>query len=514
LRFELKPIGQTREWMGKSLEYNKELQTFLKDQSIEDAYQTLKPVLDALHEEFINESLESIVVAGMNFDRYFDLYKEQGDITAVEKSLRNEIGEAFIVTAKSWKNTAGNNANGKLFFKKNGGDILTESGILEFIALNADKFSEIVKRDDLIKALERFKGFFTYFSGFSQNRENYYVTKDEKVTAVATRIVHDNLPKFCDNLVFFNVRTDEYLSIFEFLKQRGNALIDKDNKPLFPILVEIFSMDYFNGCLSQHGLEEYNKQIANANFLINLYNQARSKEGGFKRLSLFKTLYKQIGCGKRDTLFFALNCNTTKEAEELRSQKKDAVSVEEILRLAGFAGKEKFAGRSQKGGVETLNDFIDYLRGKDDYFGIYWSKAAINSISNKYFANWYELKELLKEAGIFSGKKSDSDDVKIPDAVELQDLFDVLNNIESNQSVFKQSLFEDKIEGKIKADIVTDSKSVSEALLNLIFHDLNVFAKEFLDGSDQILRLSEYTSGKYPFLKTGCLNRLNIVWHR
>ena len=55
LRFELKPVGETLENMHQHLRYDKKLQTFFADKDIEDAYQTLKPIFDFLHEKFITE---------------------------------------------------------------------------------------------------------------------------------------------------------------------------------------------------------------------------------------------------------------------------------------------------------------------------------------------------------------------------------------------------------------------------------------------------------------------------
>lgn len=73
LRFELKPVGKTRENMDDNLEYDKDLQTFLKDQSIEDAYQVLKPVFDTIHEDFITQSLESEEGKKIDIAEYYTL---------------------------------------------------------------------------------------------------------------------------------------------------------------------------------------------------------------------------------------------------------------------------------------------------------------------------------------------------------------------------------------------------------------------------------------------------------
>ena len=75
LRFELKPVGETRKWMNKNLKYDEELKTFLKDQNIENAYQMLKPIFDKIHEDFITGSLEADVVSKMDFLEYLKKYQ-------------------------------------------------------------------------------------------------------------------------------------------------------------------------------------------------------------------------------------------------------------------------------------------------------------------------------------------------------------------------------------------------------------------------------------------------------
>ncbi|WP_059369022.1 hypothetical protein [Treponema endosymbiont of Eucomonympha sp.] len=90
-----------------------------------------------------------------------------------------------------------------------------------------------------------FNSFFTYFSDYNTNSENYYAVDKERTTAVATRIVHDNLPKFCDNSIQFSqdkivikrksketitipARKDEYLNTYQFLKDSEKTTQIKD----------------------------------------------------------------------------------------------------------------------------------------------------------------------------------------------------------------------------------------------------------------------------------------------
>jgi transposase len=61
--------------MNANLKYDENLQTFLLDQQIEDAYQVLKPVFDNIHEEFITKSLENDEAKKIDFSKYEELKK-------------------------------------------------------------------------------------------------------------------------------------------------------------------------------------------------------------------------------------------------------------------------------------------------------------------------------------------------------------------------------------------------------------------------------------------------------
>src|SRR3989338_5141355 len=411
LRFELRPRGKTLENMRIHLEYDKGLQIFMKDQKIEDAYQTLKPVMDKIHEKFITDSLGSAKAKNIDFSGYLEKYrqKDKKEISDTdEKKLRAEFAQAFQEVAKKIKDEYKN------IDSKTGLDVDTEDD-----ETDEDNKKKGKKKDALLE----FKRFFTYFGGFNQNRENYYETKDEKATAVATRIVHENLPKFCDNLIQFNCiikkkkdgtienieRRSEYLNAYKYLKSAGKITQIKDAESgkmieADPVAEDIFKISYFSSCLSQSGIEEYNRIIGHYNLLINLYNQAKRGEEKhlekdkkiFRDLPKFKTLWKQIGCGKKDPLFFSLTHDTKKQAEENKEKHKKPYSVEQILERAKIAGKKYFQGESDDGMINTVSEFKEYILGKEDYEGMYWSKAAMNTISNKYFANYHDLNNHLK----------------------------------------------------------------------------------------------------------------------
>lgn len=112
LRFELKPIGATLENLKKQQGYDPILQTFLKDQEVEDAYQVIKPVFDALHEDFITRSLEHEELKQIDITHYRSLRaqlrstdKKESTYKSLEKDLEKEqahlrsiIGSSYLTT--------------------------------------------------------------------------------------------------------------------------------------------------------------------------------------------------------------------------------------------------------------------------------------------------------------------------------------------------------------------------------------------------------------------------------
>ncbi len=527
LRFELKPEGKTLDNMREHLGWNKDLQTFFADQEIEDAYQTLKPLSDKLHEEFINDSLNSEQAKNIDFSEYLMEYKAKKDLQNAEKKLREEVGKAFIEAGEKWKKEKYPRYSWKKGSKvANGSDILLTQDMLELI-------KDLNSNDQKIKKIieETFKGFFTYFSGFNQNRDNYYTTKDEKATAVATRIVNENLPKFCDNLIQFEYivrkkkdgteerieKKSEYINAYKYLKDQKKTTQIKDAKSgkmieAYDIIEGIFQLPHFSSCLSQSGIEEYNRIIGHYNLLINLYNQAKEreersldkKERTFKRLPQFKTLYKQIGCGKKDPLFFRLTHDTKAQAQENKEKYNKPYSVEQIIEQAKIAGKKYFQRKSDDGVINAIPEFLEYINAKENYEGVYWSKAALNTISNKYFANYHDLKDRLKAAKVFQkATKGSEENIKIPEVIELEGLFAVLDetdNWKEEDIFFKKSLTEElKIEGenlknKKRREIIEKAKKPSQALLYLIFSDVSDHIKQFFNTSETIENLKEYKS--------------------
>jgi len=85
LRFELKPVDEK----GQSIA---DVASFLskileKDKKVKEAYQTLKPILDNIHEQIINNSLDSTSAKEIDFSAYFIEYKKGKKLENFEKKI-------------------------------------------------------------------------------------------------------------------------------------------------------------------------------------------------------------------------------------------------------------------------------------------------------------------------------------------------------------------------------------------------------------------------------------------
>ena len=290
LRFELKPEVETKarfeNWL-KTLNQDKPTadNLFVKDKAIFEAYKVLKPILDKIHEDFITVSLQSEDAKKIDFRPYYEAYKTSKEIS--KKSKKNKTPQSDTESNSESKNNLTeeeNNLrkligetyqNGNVLFVKTSKsakiksaiEALTDKSILDYIEDNISNFTtETLTKDELQKHLNAFKGFFTYFSGYNTNRKNYYYVKEEKSTAVASRIVHENLPNFCDNAIRLEKRHEEYINVYQYLKETEKTTQIKNAQTgefqeIEPITEKVFAISYFNQCLSQPQIEEYNKMI-------------------------------------------------------------------------------------------------------------------------------------------------------------------------------------------------------------------------------------------------------------
>ena len=288
LRFEARPIDAT-------LSHIIQNGLLEEDQHKAESYQKVKKLIDEYHKKFIDSVMEDFTLPLIDNGKqdslaeYYTCYLIKSKDEAMKKrfeqiqsSMRQAISKS-LSTQDAYKR----------IFKKE----LIEEDLFSFID-NADAKQLIgMTKDDARNLVKEFKGFASYFVGFHQNRANMY-SEEEKSTAIAYRLINENLPRFVDNIDVFAkvIAVPELQEILEKLYDDYAMYLNVGS------IQEMFQLNYYNVVLTQTQIEVYNSiiggktdkegkvKIQGLNEYINLYNQ-RHKEA---RLPKMKTLYKQI----------------------------------------------------------------------------------------------------------------------------------------------------------------------------------------------------------------------------
>lgn len=278
LLFELQPIGKTKENIEKT-------GILARDEQRAKDYVLVKGFIDEYHKQFIKERLWNFRLPlnsnGHNdsLEEYQLLYEmskrddaQETAFSEVKDNLRSIIAKRLTESGSAYER----------IFKKE----LIREDLVEFLENEEDK-----------KLVRQFADFTTYFTGFHENRRNMY-TAEEKSTAIAYRLIHQNLPKFMDNMkAFAKIAETSVAEHFADIYDGWKEYLNVDN------IEEIFQLDYFSETLTQPQIEVYNYiigkkilddgiEIKGINEYVNLYNQQQKDKG--MRLPLLVPLYKQI----------------------------------------------------------------------------------------------------------------------------------------------------------------------------------------------------------------------------
>ncbi len=270
LRFELIPQGETL----SNIEKNGILEA---DRKLAEDYKKMKKTIDEYHKSFIDCCLSGATLPGL--DEFYALYTASADekrkdsfkksFSDVKESLRKEITACFKRDPMF-----------KQLDKK------------ELIQQELEKWIEDNNPDLFFS--EDFRNFTTYFTGYNMNRMNMY-SDEEKATAVAYRLINENLPKFIDNIhVFRKISATDLRDSFRDILRDMEAYIN------YRSLDDIFRIEAYSDFLTQAQIDAYNTLIGGIkegdakkkglNEYINLYNQRHPGE----KLPRFTALFKQI----------------------------------------------------------------------------------------------------------------------------------------------------------------------------------------------------------------------------
>lgn len=355
LRFELVPIGETKENVAKSgiLE---------QDQHRADSYVKVKKIIDDYHKTFIEAVLGDTrlpyTATGKNdsLEEYYTLYmcgtkdeKQKSLFEKVQENFRKQIADAFK------KNDA---------FKRIDKQELFKEDLVNF-----------VKTDEEQELISEFNCFTTYFTGYHENRKNMYVA-DEKSTAIAYRLIHENLPRFINNMTVF-----EKIAISPIANEFNKIYTDFEEYLNINEIAEMFKLNYFNEVLTQKQIDVYNLIIGCLNEITNLHNQQQKEKSN--RLPKLKPLYKQILSDKNAISWLP---------EQFESDEKMLEGIEKAYQEL----KERTLDKSTKGEhslkeiLACLNEYnLDKIYIKND--------QQLSDISQRIFGSYGVISKCLVE---------------------------------------------------------------------------------------------------------------------
>lgn len=349
LRFELRPVGETVRML-------EEMNVFRKDELIQNKYEATKPYFDRLHREFVEEALADVSLSGLTdyFEAWKEWYTDKKDVAKRKKldvkakNLRKEVTLFFDAKAQEWVKELYSG----IVFKHNDIEFLFEEAVFDLLKARFGGETDTVIEGQSI--FDSWKGFTGYFIKFFETRRNFY-NDDGKASALATRIVDQNLQRFCTNLLVMESLSGK-IDYTEVEKLNGASLS------------EIFSLDYYNKCLLQAGIDDYNAVLG-----------GRTLENGEKE----KGMNECINLNRQKTAqklpFFTLL------DKQLLSEKKvfiDGIQNDEQLLVVLHAFRKS---AEEKIGL-FKNLFEDFMVNNlaYDLEKIYISREAFNTIAHRW----------------------------------------------------------------------------------------------------------------------------------
>lgn len=476
LRFELRPTGKIIDSIDlKTGEIKKITMTekmllengvFDNDKLIQEKYKKTKPYFDRLHREFVEESLSDILLRELDdYEIILSDWKKdkknkdkQKRLQIKEAELRKQVVNFFNEKAREWIQRYSN-----LRFKGEGVELFFEEGVF---ALLKEKYG---KEDDaniknekfnkVVSIFDSWRGFTGYFKKFQETRKNFY-KDDGTSTALATRIIDQNLRRFTDNLQDFK-RVNKKIDFLEIENNFGKKMRD------------VFSFNFYNKCLLQNDIDFYNqiiggktlgngKKLRGINELINEYRQKNKGE----KLSFLKVLDKQI----------------LSEREKFANEIENDRQLLKLLRI--------FFSESEKRIFIVRSLFEDFNKNNEKYNleEIYISKEAFNTISRRWTNEGEKFEKLLYEsmkpyklAGLNYNKKENS--YKFPDFIAVIYLKDVLGKMSSDNKFWKDKYYK-TVENQ--DGFLSEKENIWKQFLDIFINEFEgLFEKTIVIGTSE-----------------------------
>ena len=396
LRFELKPLPETRKFLSEFIE---------SDTQRSKDYQELKGIVDEYHKYYIELALSED--STLNDADIQQLDKLCHDVKKPALHERQEKIKKDIVELqnKLRKQIAKNFKDQKTLFGK---DLLKK--ILPEWLKNTYTGDNKEHKQDIVK---KFKDFSTYLKGFYENRKNIYSEKEQS-TAISYRIINENFPKFSFNRSVYKT-VKESPSLKDFKEKLNSIKSDfKEELEYFSIIniEEIFHISFFNKCLNQKGIDYYNtviggkslkdRRIQGLNEVINRYRQ--DNQINKHKLPNLQLLYKQILSDRESHSFL-----TPFEDNKSLMQVIDAFWKQISISRTWDNSNQK---ASLLTGIKIL--FLELFEKQNNLDKIYFERGQLSYLSQELFEDWrfiqtaleYYAEHRLQGDGDFEGKEN------------------------------------------------------------------------------------------------------------
>ncbi len=312
-----------------------------------------------------------------------------------------------------------------------------------------------------------------------------------------------NLKRFCDNIL-----------IFESIKEKIDFSEVEFN--FGQSLSSIFSLDFYNSCLLQDGINVYNtllggktlkngEKLKGLNECINKYRQDNKGE----KIPFFKLLDKQI---------------LSEYEKEIIDEIEGESDLLEVLKTFHQSAETKT--------IILRNLFTDFINNQEKYnlSEIHISKEALNTITHKWTNETEFLEkhifEILKNKKITSSAKKKDGGYSFPDFIALEHIKnalediilegnmwkerynEILNHTEKNiwnqfltifhyefNSLFNREIINSKTDSVIGIGYNTFEKDFSNLLDNFTLNsDSKIIIKNFADSVLSIYQIAKYFS--------------------
>lgn len=452
LRFELQPISKT-------MDFIKEKGLIEQDKEREKEFTLVKRIIDSYYIEFIEDTLSKINIDSDLLKEYNEIYqklkkdKYNSDLKKEFKLIQDKVRSGVYAKISNFSDFK------LLFGEKLIKDILP-------------KWLESKNRLEDTELIFKFNKWTTYFTGFFENRKNVF-TKDPIPTSIIYRIVHDNLPKFLDNIEKFN--KIKLLDNFDYSYIEKDLSIELNNKDLN----YYFNLSNFNLFLNQRGIELFNLiiggkstddiKIKGLNELINLYSQNEKdiiKSKSIRKLKM-SPLFKQILSEKQS---FSDKFDTIKDNSNLIDQ-------------INLFYNEEFN--------PSLIKSVDIISKLDEYDldQIYINKNYITNISNNIFKDWSIISSGLKMYFFknynLSSKKIESRlNQKYFSIFEIQEGVKLLGLDRDKYDDFSDNFICDYFKDLVSDELIKNIRDSKLDFDKIIYNNLNTFS----DNEKQLIK--------------------------